>query len=480
MIKERKSGVLLPVSSLPGKYGCGSFGVDAKKIIDFVKECGFTYWQVLPFAIPDEVASPYKSFSAFAGNPNFIDLESLAAKGLITAQELAAAEQKTPYATEFSRLSAERVPLLKFAASRVKNRAEVESWIENRPQLEKFCRFMAIKENNDGDVWLDWTCEEFDPETLFAWKFIQFEFHRQWAVIRAHAEKVGVKIIGDVPIYVDLDSADVWANREIFQLGADGKPTAVAGCPPDYFAEDGQLWGNPLYDWDALESNGYGWWVERMEHLLELFDGVRLDHFRGFESYWSVPAGAETAREGKWAKGPGMAIVSEFSALADKQKKLIIAEDLGDITEEVEALVSESGLPGMRVFQFGFLSDWDSTHAPHHYIENCVAYSGTHDNNTLLGYLWELPEAEKAILLEYCGYAGDFGGAIPTILRTIMQSAAGLVIFPVQDLLGYGGDTRINTPGKTDDNWSFRITWEQLSQLDKEKFHRLNYIYRRL
>lgn len=464
------------ISSLPGDYSTGSFGDSAKHFVDFLAACGFTYWQVLPFCMVDECNSPYKSYSAFGGNPYFIDLEVLHRQGLVTAAELEEQRQQTPYSCEYVKLYHTRYDLLRRAAGRVRDKEGVEAFISENPYLESFCRFMSLKTANGQKEWTLWTCGEADEDELFMWKFVQYEFFAQWAEIKKYVNAKGIKIIGDIPIYVAFDSCDVWSNRSLFCIDKDNKPTGVAGVPPDYFAEEGQLWGNPLYDWDAMKKDGYRWWIDRINHMLKLFDGVRIDHFRAFESYWAVPGDAKTAKSGKWLKGPGMELVGKLREAAGD--KLIIAEDLGDITPEVAKLVEDSGFPGMRVFQFAFLAQ-DSTHRPHHYVNNCVAYSGTHDNNTLLGYLWELDEGTRKTMLEYCGRTGDWQGGCVNIIRSLFSSSAGLVILPIQDLLGYGSDTRLNIPGKADGNWQYRVTREQIDSIDKKRFMRLNELYSR-
>jgi len=478
-IDGRKSGVLMHVSSLHGEYSVGSFGKPAFEFVDFLAESGFSCWQVLPFCIPDDYDSPYKSDSAFAGNPLFLDLPILASEGLLTAAELESARQKTPFATESARLRTEREPLLRRAAARAKNRAEIEAFIESRPQLRDACRFLALKRANGGLPWQSWTVEEPDDEDYFYYAFTQFHFHRQWQAVKAYANGKRISLIGDLPIYVALDSADVYANRAQFCLNAKGRPTEVAGVPPDYFSEKGQMWGNPLYRWSAMKKDGFGWWRARMAHMLELFDGVRIDHFRGIESYWAIPASAESAMEGRWRKGPGMAFVRAMREVAGE--RLIIAEDLGDRTPAVDALLQKSGFPGMRVFQFAFLGDRTSPHLPHTYEQNCIAYTGTHDNNTLLGYVWELGDATRSRMLEYCGYTdADWDRGYDAIVRTMLQSHAGLVIFPIQDLLGFGSDTRMNTPGRAEGNWRYRITREQLLGLDRAKYRHFNELYGRI
>ncbi len=476
---NRSGGVLMHVSTLPGEYSCGAFGEEARQWIDRIREMGFTCWQVLPFCLPDDCNSPYKSYSAFSLNPYFIDLPTLRAQGLITDGELQAARQRTPYVCEFARLWDERIALLAKAAERCGETEEIAAFLAAHPHTEQFCRFMALKAANGQAEWQRWKNETPDAAVFRTWAFIQYEFFRQWTALRAYANKKGVKIIGDMPIYVSTDSADVWADRSMFRLDDTGYPAEVAGVPPDYFAEDGQLWGNPLYDWDAMRADGYRWWRERMRFTAELFDGVRIDHFRGFESYYSIKATEKTAKNGKWLPGPGMELITALREEAGDT--LIIAEDLGDITPEVRALVDESGFPGMRVLQFGFLSDASNPHLPHNYRHNCVAYTGTHDNNTLLGFVWELDGAGKNRLLDYFGYAdrNDWNACYDTVLRNMLMSHAGLVIFPVQDLLLYGSDTRLNRPGVAEGNWAIRFTREQLAGINGEKFKRWNAAYGR-
>ena len=477
---ERKSGVLMHVSSLWGDYSCGSFGNAAREFIDFLSRGGFSYWQVLPFGLVDECNSPYKSYSTFGGNPYFVDLESLYKDGLLTSAELASAKQNTPYSCEFDRLRSDRVNLLITASQRVSAelRDKINKFIDSNKHLSDFCRFMALKSANNDAEWTEWKAEVHSPEVEFGWRFIQYEFFTQWAEVKKYANSKGIKIIGDIPIYVSFDSSDVYFNREIFLMDDNNRLTDVAGVPPDYFAEDGQLWGNPLYDWSALEKTDFAWWKDRIAVSLQLFDGVRIDHFRAFESFWAVDGKAKTARDGKWVKGPGMKLISALKSVAGD--KLIIAEDLGDITKEVIELVEESGFPGMRVFQFGFLGG-ETPHKPHNYVNNSIAYSGTHDNNTLLGYLWETPMDVKHDIMRYCACDPDKWNedGCFAIIRTIMSSNAGLCIFPVQDLLGYGNDTRLNVPGRAEGNWLYRITKEQLNNIDTQKYRYYNSIYGR-
>ncbi len=482
----RTSGVLMHISSLPGDYSIGSLGEEAKQFVDFLSESGFRYWQVLPFCMTDDCNSPYKSYSSFGGNPFFIDLPKLYKKGLITKPELDAARQISPYLCEFERLKYERIMLLGKAAARATlgEKNSVHDFLEKYPHLQKAAEFLALRAANDNKPWQEWkpftTKKQSDvyEEQLFMWQFVQYEFFTQWAEIKAYANEKGIKIIGDIPIYVALDSADVWENPDEFQLDESNNPSFVAGCPPDYFSEDGQMWGNPIYDWDKMSQNGYSWWCERISHMLTLFDGVRIDHFRGLESYWSIPADAKTAKEGKWVKGPGKKFVDTIKAVAGD--KLIIAEDLGDVTPEVYELLEYSNFPGMRVFQFAFLGDTNSPHLPHNYTANSIVYTGTHDNNTLLGYVWELDSATRNHVFDYCGgYDENWNIGCKKIIKTMLASHANTVIFPIQDIFIFGKDTRMNTPGTSKDNWAYRITRDQLAKVDREYFKNLNKLYSR-
>ncbi len=474
---QRASGVLMHISSLWGDYSIGSFGESAKYFIDFLKDMGFSYWQVLPFYMPDEYNSPYQSYSAFSQNPYFIDLDILYKKGYITDEERKKALQKTPYACEYKRLKEERLELLLAASKRAPKHA-VYKFLEENKHISEFARFMALKEANDEKCWNEWESDEYLEEIFFMWGFIHYEFFTEWQEIKKYANERGIKIIGDIPIYVSYDSSDVYFNKELFQLDEKNLPKCVAGVPPDYFCSDGQLWGNPLYDWDKMEETDFSWWRERIGYMLKLFDGVRIDHFRGFESYWSVDYGEKTAKGGRWVKAKGEKLVDAIKETAGD--KLIIAEDLGDITKEVEDLVEYSGFPGMRVFQFGFLGGGDNPHKPHNYKNNIIGYTGTHDNNTLLGYVWEQNDRDRKEMLEYVGYRDEnWDNCYDYIIREMFRSAAGLVILPIQDLLLYGADTRINVPGRAEGNWEFRITKEQLDTIDKNKFRRLNELYNR-
>ena len=486
----RSSGVLMHITSLPGSDSVGCFGKEALDFIDFLADCGFTWWQVLPFCMADECNSPYKSYSAFSGNPYFIDIRTLRDEGLLTDLELSMVKEQTPYACEYEKLHATRLSLLRLASSRLDQAGvdEVLTFIEAHPYLKQFCDFMALRYANDDKPWYEWTENRPDDKEYLAWAFMQHRFMTQWAKVRSYANSKGIKIMGDMPIYVAYDSCDVWANRDLFQLDANGAPTHVAGCPPDYFAEDGQLWGNPLYDWDRMAQDDFAWWSARMGHMLSLFDGVRIDHFRGLESYWSIPAEATTAKAGRWVKGPGEPFIRRMHEVAEEatqksgQDALIVAEDLGESTPELQKFVSESGFPNMRVIQFGFDGDPQNTHLPHNYNPNSVAYTGTHDNNTLLGFIWELDDDTRAHVLAYCGFESqhwDTPEAYRAVMRTLMRSVSSLAIFPIQDVLGYGADTRMNIPGCPEGNWRYRVTQAQIQRIDKAYFKHLNALYGR-
>ena len=495
---QRESGVLLHLSSLPGPYGTGCFGSDAISFIDFLHHAGFKVWQVLPFAVPDEGGSPYKSISAFAGNPCFIDPEQLCAQNLITHEELEGCRCNQPYSVDFSWLTTQRNTLLRRAYTRCPKPLlqKVLQFAENQDWLKDFALYSALKKRSGKD-WYDWepALKKRAPEALKKAEaelkeeieeiyFIQYLFFSQWAAIKNYANKKGIEIIGDMPIYVSLESADVWSHQELFQLNEEGLPAKVAGVPPDFFSENGQRWGNPLYDWERMALDDYAWWRKRIHAALSLYDRLRIDHFRGLSAYWAVPAEAETAKEGAWIPGPGMKL---FNLLFQEiNPDALIAEDLGIRDAALEQLLEESGLPGMRVFQFAFPAQDGGLHLPHNVPENCLFYTGTHDNNTLLAYLWELTPAERRIALDYCGFTGEdwqSGGAenaaIRAILKCLWRSSAKTVIAPIQDLLGYGGDTKMNRPGIAEGNWQFRLTHVGFEQLDAATWRHLNRLYER-
>ncbi len=475
----RNSGVLLHISSLPGEYSIGSFGKEARAFVDSLADAGFSIWQVLPLSMTDECNSPYKSPASLGGNPNFIDLEELYLEGLLTLSELEGANQEIAHTAEFERLALERIPLLKLAASRVLERTPIIEFCDIHPELSEVAYFLALRDANGGAPWQEWKNTKCDIDELFAWQFIEYKFYTQWQSLKAYANSHGISIIGDLPIYVALNSADVWADPASFKLDERGYPVEVSGVPPDYFSSEGQLWGNPLYDWKKMKADGYSFWRRRLKLAGEMYDGIRIDHFRAIEAYWSVPATAKSAKEGRWIKGPGRDFIRFIkSVLADK---LVIAEDLGDITDKVRRLVDYSRFPGMRVLQFAFLGDPHSIHLPHNVTEQTIVYSGTHDNNTLLGYIWELDPAHRARLFEYIGAPADtkWESAVEKIIKALMQTPARSVILPIQDILGFGADTRMNTPGVAVGNWSYRLTPEAMAEFDVVKYKYLNELYER-
>ena len=497
---NRSGGVLLHISSLPGPFGIGCFGEEAVEFAARIRGAGFSFWQVLPFSKPGSGDSPYQSFSAFAGNPYFIDPRELLALDLITPSELENAIDTGPqYAVDFPKLYASRENLLRQAYSRISPEITeaIRDFLRSNPWLDDVALFETLKLRNDGMPWWEWPHDErlheanaMDAvrrdyhEDYFYFCFLQYEFYREWTELKAKINQKGIGVIGDIPIYVSADSSDVWANSRLFQVRADHTFSRVAGVPPDYFCEDGQLWGNPLYDWDAHKREGYTWWLMRLGLNFKLYDKVRIDHFRGFCSYWSVDAAETTARKGIWVEGPGMDLFRKIASVFPDPP--IIAEDLGDVDDAVRDFLQETGFPGMRVLQFGFDPCGDSTNLPHNYEYNCVAYTGTHDNNTLLGWLWDSSESERDFALAYCGFEGeDWGRGGPqskvcrALVRQVWQSHAMLTVAPMQDLLGYGADTRMNIPGTPTQNWRYRMTFESMAELDTAWLKRLNLLYRR-
>ena len=467
----RESGILMHISSLPGPYGIGSMGASAYKFVDFLVEAGQRYWQILPLNPTGYGDSPYQSFSTFAGNHYLIDLDALVKQGLLLPEELDAVNWgRDENRVDFGRLYTQRGRLLKIAHSRFTETDEYRDFVrDNSLWLEDYALFMAIKEHFHGRDWQTWSVsllmrlkpvidayrEELKEAIRFQY-FLQYEFFRQWKALRSYANSRGIQIIGDVPIYVPLDSADVWANPELFQLDPSRRPTAVAGCPPDGFSADGQLWGNPIYDWDKMHAERYHWWIRRMKAAARMYDVVRFDHFRGFESYWSVPAGAKTAAAGAWRKGPGMDFVGAIKkALPDLP---IIAEDLGFVTQEVKDLLRDSGYPGMKVMEFAFDTREPSAkdYLPHCYTENSVVYSGTHDNLTLKQWFDEAAPEDIEAAVQYLGL-NESEGYVWGMIRGAMGSVSRLCVIQMQDYLQIGGEGRMNHPGTlTSANWTWR------------------------
>lgn len=479
----------MPIFSLPGPFGIGVFGEEAYDFIDRIAEMGFRLWQLLPFTIVDEGNSPYSSISAFAGNYLFIDPRQLQAEGLLTEGEVReCVYPSSPHTADYPFAREKRLSVLRKAFARLNEETlqEIEEFSKEQSWLSDFALFMFFRKKYKGLSWWEWPAEtereSADKEELLFWKFVQSVFWKQWKKVREYGNRKGIAFIGDMPIYPSMDSCDVWANEHLFQIDSEThQPYQVAGVPPDYFSENGQLWGNPLYDWTQMRKEGYAWWKQRFTHAFSLFDMIRIDHFRAFASYWAVPADSVSAEKGHWEKGPG---ISFFQS--ENWKDKIIAEDLGTYGQDVEELLKATGFPGMRVIQFGFTPGADSVHLPHHYPFQCVAYVGTHDNSTLLGWLWEASPAEREFALRYCGFQGEDWGtggyhspSCRSMIETVWKSSADTAIIPIQDMCGFGNDARMNIPGTEKDNWRFRMTKDTLAQIDHEYFKHINALYGR-
>ncbi len=467
---NRSSGVLMPMSSLPSPWGIGGMGRSAYAFVDFLKAAGQTYWQFLPLVPTGAGDSPYSSFSTFAGNPFFIDLDMLVKDRLLKSEEIAACDWgRDPARVDYEKLRRYRPQLLrlawkrgrkKYAAAMAALRAE-NAWVDN------YALYMALKERFDLLPWTEWP-EDIRlrrPEAVRRWSeelreemeyhvFVQTLFFSQWEKLRAYARRKGVRFIGDIPIYVALDSADVWSEPQFFQLDEQNVPKAVAGVPPDPFNDDGQLWGNPLYDWDAMARDGYGWWIRRIDGARRLYDCIRIDHFRGFESFWTVPYGAENARVGEWVPGPGMKLVGVLTEWFSDLD--FIAEDLGYVTPGVRKLLEDSGLPGMKVMEFAFDAHGDSDYLPHNCTPRSVCYLGTHDNDTVMGWLRTTRKTDRDFAARYMHITPDEGWCWGMI-RAGMASASELFVVQMQDLLELGPAARMNTPGIPSGNWRWRM-----------------------
>ena len=483
----RESGILMPVSSLPGPYGIGCFGKAALEFVDFLAEAGQTIWQILPLS-----PTPYQSCSAFAGNPYFIDLDALKAEGLLTAAQLKAEEWgENPLEVDYGTLYTSRYKVLRTAYQAWREQCAGQHGcafyypddyyaftLANEAWLEDYALYMALKTEHQMKSWTDWPREyrtrdagalarfrAAHEEEIGFWKFLQYKFGTQWKAVKDYANAKGVKILGDIPIYVSADSVDAWVGGPLFELDGEGRFARVAGCPPDYFSADGQLWGNPLYNWPYHKQTGYAWWVQRVRHALGIYDLLRIDHFRGFDTYWAIPAGSSTACNGKWEIGPRMDL---FNALEAALGKLpIIAEDLGELVPSVRELLADSTFPGMKVLQFAF-GGGDNEYLPHNHVKNCVVYPGTHDNTTLTDW-WvnSATEKEKATAAAYLHLtpckptAKEVAAVKPddariALIRAALGSVADRVIIPMYDWLGLGAQAHLNTPGKLGGNWTWR------------------------
>lgn len=491
----RRNGMLLPIASLPSPYGIGGFSKEAYEFIDLLEETGQKLWQILPLGPTSYGDSPYQSFSTFAGNPYFIDLDTLAEKGWLTKEACEASDygDNESY-IDYGRIYNSRFVLLKQAflnSDILSDKKFTEFCKANQHWLPDYALYMALKNQNDGKSWIEWEEEirlrkpeaveyykkELEEECNF-YEFLQYEFHEQWTKVKEYAHKKGIQIVGDVPIYVAFDSADTWANPELFQLDEKNLPLGVAGCPPDAFSATGQLWGNPLYNWAYHKKTGYDWWLKRIAYCFDLYDIVRIDHFRGFDEYYSIPYGDETAVNGHWEKGPGMDL---FNTVKEKLGELdIIAEDLGFLTESVFQLLKDSGYPGMKVLQFAFDPSEDSDYLTYKYQRNCVVYTGTHDNDTTAGWFEKLSDGDKEVALRYMNsFYTPKEEQHWDLIALAMRSTADTCIIPVQDFLGLGSEARINMPSTLGDNWKWRMTKGAFSEELKEKIRRMTKLYGR-
>ncbi len=496
MLFPRSSGLLLHPTSLPGYYGIGDLGEWAYHFVDFLEAAGQTIWQVLPLGPTSYGDSPYQSLSAFAGNPLLISLDKLIGAGWLTGEDVAAHPTFPDYLVDYGPVITYHNQMLDLAYRRFvanaqpEQRSAFEAWCQQESSwLDDFTLFVALKNANGGKAWVEWPegealrqpaavaearrnyANEIDEHR---WR--QWVFYEQWSELKSYANSKGIRIIGDIPIFVAHDSSDVWGNRELYSLDETGQPTVVAGVPPDYFSATGQRWGNPLYRWDVMAKDNYAWWIRRIRAMLSLVDIIRIDHFRGFEAYWEVPASEETAVKGQWVPGPGSKF---FDSVRDQLGELpIVAEDLGVMTPGVEALRDAYNLPGMKVLQFAFTNECeDSDYLPHNFVSNCIVYTGTHDNNTTVGWWREVSDGIHACTERYIGH--KISKPNWSLIRLAMMSVAHTAIFPLQDIWGFGPDTRMNLPGAPSGNWGWRFTPEWLSNPAKERLADLTRLYGR-
>ena len=496
---NRGAGILLSITSLPSKYGIGCFSKSAYDFVDWLKAAGQTYWQILPLGPTSYGDSPYQSFSTYAGNPYFISLEALIEEGVLTEEECGAADLGEMEGTiDYKKLYENRYPLLRRAYERsdISNNPAYNRFVqENGWWLSDYALFMAVKERFGGAPWTEWAqdirlrwdyaMDFYRRELYFDIEFqqyLQFTFYKQWRALKEYANRQGVRIIGDIPIYVAMDSADAWAHPELFQLDGDNVPTAVAGCPPDGFSAVGQLWGNPLYRWEYHRQTGYDWWMKRLAHCFSLYDVVRIDHFRGFDEYYSIPRGAKTAIDGHWEKGPGIDLFRRMREVLGEKE--VIAEDLGYVTDSVRRLVRDSGFPGMKVLEFAFDSrdsGCANDYLPHNYTENCVAYTGTHDNETIRGWFESITEEERRLARAYiCDRYTPRQYLHTSFISLIMASRASLCVIPMQDYMGYDNTCRMNQPSTVGINWKWRLKEGELTEELKREIRGIARRYGRL
>lgn len=491
-MKKRASGILLHPTSLAGKYGMGALGNEAKAFIDFLHLAKQTYWQILPLGPTGYGDSPYQCFSSNAGNPYLIDIDTLVNDGLITADDIPELVVADDTRIDYGLVIDHKMGILKTAKNNFKPEGNNEYTFflqANAHWLNDYALFMALKEKFDKRPWYEWENDYrlrnqsvLLKETLALkvsiefQQFIQYVFFKQWKDIKNYANSKGVQIIGDIPIYVAMDSSDTWCNPELFQFDNNKNPVVVGGCPPDYFSETGQLWGNPIFNYHKMEEDGFAWWINRIRASLALYDYVRVDHFRGFSGYWSIPYGEPTAVNGKWVDGPGKKLFYAIkNALGDIP---IIAEDLGLITPDVTELRDHFNLPGMKILQFAFDSAESNDYIPHNYIKNCVVYTGTHDNDTVLGWYEKAKEADQKYFLEYIH--SDGSDICKDLIRVAWASVANTAIIPMQDLLRLGGDARMNLPGTTVNNWLWRMKSDDLKTELAEELAALTKLYDRI
>ncbi|GAA0084275.1 4-alpha-glucanotransferase [Clostridium sp. CTA-7] len=490
---ERSSGILMHISSLPGKYGIGTFGIEAFAFVDFLKKSRQKYWQILPLGQTSYGDSPYQCFSAFAGNPYFIDFEILEEEGLLEEEDYSNLDYGLDEnCVDYAKLFVNKNKILKKAYHNSKNKFnnDIEDFKEkNKFWLNDYSLYMAVKNHFNLVSWQKWDDDirlrkdeainyykKMLKDEIDYWVFVQYMFFKQWYSLKKYANENGIKIIGDIPIYVSEDSADIWSNPKYFKVDENMIPITVAGCPPDTFSATGQLWGNPIYNWDNLDRDGYGWWIDRVRESFKLYDVVRIDHFRGFEAYWEIPYGNKTAEFGQWTKGPGIKL---FNAIKDNLGDVnIIAEDLGMMTDDVIELRDKTGFPGMKILQFGFGGE-DSVDLPHNYHANCVAYTGTHDNDTNCGWYNvtgsknEIEKAKKYLNLTY------EEGISRGLIRGVWGSQAYLAITTMQDFLGLGNEARMNLPSTLGGNWTWRASKKDLNDKLAEEIFELTRLYGR-
>ncbi|MGT2951097.1 4-alpha-glucanotransferase [Streptococcus cuniculi] len=495
-MKERQSGVLLHVSSLPGKYGIGTFGQSAYDFVDFLVRTKQRYWQILPLGTTSYGDSPYQSFSAFAGNTHFIDFDILMKEGWLEAHEVEGIDSgENPAEVDYAKIFYGRRPVLEKVVARMKAQglpADYQAFLEEQASwLDNFAEYMAIKEHFGLKAWTEWEDDAIrrrEPAALAAYReqlaeqidyhrLTQYLFFRQWRALKTYANDRGIEIVGDMPIYIAADSSDMWANPQFFKTDEEGRPSVVAGCPPDAFSEIGQLWGNPIYDWDAMKADGFSWWIARLRESFKLYDMVRIDHFIGFASFWEIPAGETTAVNGYRVEAPGFEL---FAAIKEALGDLnIIAEDLGSVTDKVIELRETTGFPGMKVLQFAFDPYGDSIEIPHNHRRNVVAYTGTHDNSTIRGwYEKEVSDEAKAYLDAYSNRRPE-ESVNHAMLRMLFGSVAFMAVATMQDLLELDGSARMNLPNTLGGNWTWRMTADQLTPEVEANLLDLTTTYRR-